>query len=111
MQFIYQIYLNINVQMYIFQNFLFKINNTYNLFQASVLLEQNWSGNIFAKSGECQYEKCNTPHTTAELKFGKSNGEDHYKVSIKEGFNRPITVSLHFLNISHLIDIIKNKIY
>lgn len=63
-----------------------------NLFQASVLLEQNWSGKIYGESVECQYEKCNTPYTVAELKFGLRNGEDHYKVSVKDGFNRPITV-------------------
>lgn len=62
-----------------------------------MLLEQSWSGKIFAKSAECQYEKCNTPHTTAELKFGLRNGEDHYKVSVKDGFNRPIKVNIFFL--------------
>lgn len=60
-----------------------------------MLLEPGWTGQIYAESPECEFEKCNNPHTTAELKIGLKAGDDRYKVSVKEGFNRPITVNIN----------------
>lgn len=59
---------------------------------ASVILEDTWSGKIFARSEECQYKKCNSPYTVAELTFGGDSKEDKYRVSVADGYNKPIKI-------------------
>ncbi|CAG9857440.1 unnamed protein product [Phyllotreta striolata] len=54
---------------------------------ASVILEDTWSGRIFARSEECQFKRCETPYTTAELSFDGDGKEDTYKVSLADGYN------------------------
>ncbi|CAG9836883.1 unnamed protein product [Diabrotica balteata] len=59
---------------------------------ASVILEDSWSGKIFARSEECQYKKCNSPYTVAELTFGGDAKDDRYRVSVIDGYNKPIKI-------------------
>ncbi|KAJ8930547.1 hypothetical protein NQ314_016628, partial [Rhamnusium bicolor] len=36
---------------------------------ASIVVEDNWSGRIWAQSAECKAKRCNSPYTVAVLKF------------------------------------------
>ncbi|XP_056642761.1 uncharacterized protein LOC130449105 isoform X2 [Diorhabda sublineata] len=66
--------------------------------EASVILEDTWSGKIFARSEDCQYKKCNSPYTVAELNFGGDSKEDKYRVSVANGYNKPIKIQPTGLN-------------